>query len=314
MKISRISNFKKKPRAFALPMVLWAIAFLTALILMVAGSVNNWLKEESHAERVFRARQMALSGLAIAMNTNISPNDPILTKGDPKSKEGESYWVQVTSESGLINPNLWLQKPDHRTPFQVLFGHWNISEEDQESAIDGLYDWQSATPLRSPHGAKADNYEALGLEGYPPNAPFVDAREMAMVIGFAPVMKAQPKWKNYFSTYNPGTININVCDKDILTDFLGITPDQADAFIKLRKGPPNAAPSLTNNGLSITNLLEAEQVIGLSPTQNNILLNYFGISGNVRHIDSIGTCNGVVHHIIVIMAGIGNNILSWQEE
>lgn len=309
-------NISKNKNAFALPMVLWTIAFLTALILLVAGTVNNWLQEESHAQRSFRARQMALSGLAIAMNNMVAPDDPILTKGDPKSKDGESYTVQISSESALINPNIWLKQSD-RLIFQKIFGSWQIPEETQEAAIDGLYDWQSPSPLRSAHGAKAGEYEAQGLEGYPPNAPFVDTREMAMVIGFAPIMKAKPSWRDYFSTYNPGQVNIIACDKNILTDLLGLTGDQADAWIKLRTPTNNSSTrGLTgNNTLQLTNITDAGKLIGVSADQNNILQRYFSISGNIRRLDSIGNCFGVTHHIIVIMAdGNRNNMLSWQEQ
>lgn len=129
----------KSARAFALPMVLWAIAFLAGLIILVAGSVSSWLDEESHAERSFHARQMALSGLAVGMNVYIKPNDPALIQGDPLDKDGESFSVQLNNEAGFINPNIYLARLD-RVIFQRLFDKWGVSPEDQEAAIDGLID------------------------------------------------------------------------------------------------------------------------------------------------------------------------------
>ncbi|HLB33550.1 MAG: hypothetical protein A3F67_06040 [Verrucomicrobia bacterium RIFCSPHIGHO2_12_FULL_41_10] len=297
--------------AFALPVVLWTIAFLAGLIMLVVGSVNSWLDEEGHAERVFRARQMALSGLAIAMDKNIQADDPILTKGDPKSREGESYSVEIGNEAGLINPN-YLIMPSKRPLFQQLFQNWGVSEKDQESAIDGLYDWISPTELTSPHGAKRAEYEAQGKEGFPPNSLFLDAREMAMVIGFGPVMKAKPTWRNYFSTFNPGRINILTCGANILVDVLGITPEQADAWVKLITGANSASGKEPPH---ISNIDDVADLIGVTAAQRTMMHQYFRLTGDIRHIDSKGTCNGVSHHIIVVMTdGPKGFLLKWQEE
>jgi|GEM_PF-559377 len=302
----------KSTRAFALPMVLWTIAFLTGLIILVAGSVSSWLDEESHAERVFHARQMALSGLAVGLNPRIRPNDPALIQGDPKDPDGESFSVQLNNEAGFINPNRCLAVSD-RVIFERLFDKWGVSKKAQEVAIDGLIDWQSPTELRSPNGAKRAEYEKMGLVGYPPNAPFIDKNEMAMVIGFAPVMKAQPKWDHYFSTFNPGTININYCSPEMFTDILGLTPEQTEAFVKLSAGPDGV--SGTEDDIIFNDINQAAQLMGVSGLQQQLLLNYFGTSGNIRRIDSKGTYHGITHHIVVIMGDSrGRNILSWQEQ
>jgi hypothetical protein len=293
-------------------MVLWTIAFLTGLIILVAGSVSSWLDEESHAERVFHARQMALSGLAVGLNPRIRPNDPALIQGDPKDQNGESFSVQLNNEAGFINPNRCLAISD-RVIFERLFDKWGVSKKDQEVAIDGLIDWQSPTELRSANGAKRTEYEKIGLIGYPPNAPFIDKNEMAMVIGFAPVMKAQPKWHHYFSTFNPGNININYCSPEMFTDILGLTPEQTDAFVKLSAGPDGI--SGTEDDIIFNDINQAAQLMGVSGLQQQLLLNYFGTSGNIRRIDSKGTYHGITHHIVVIMGDSrGRNILSWQEQ
>lgn len=307
------SLHQSRRNGFALPIVLWTIAILTVLVMMALGAVNRWIDEASIAEKTFRARQLALSGLAIAMNQNVAPNDPILTKGDPKSNQGESYTVEITNDAGLINPNIFLKGAEHTFFFQALFNAWNVAEADQEKAIDGLYDWQSPTTLSSPHGAKQGEYAAIGLDGYPPNTPFLDAREMAMVIGFAPVMKAKPNWKKYFSTYNSGKISLRAAPPEILEDVLGMTPEQAEAWVKLSAGPDGIIG--TADDLQFSSLDEAAKLMGLNSDQELKLNRWFTIDGHVRRIDSMGNCNGTIHHIIVIMRDVrSNTILSWQEE
>ena len=306
-------EYRRRSQAFALPMVLWTIAFLTALILVAVTAVSTWLDESTHAEKVFRARQQALSGVAIAMNIAVPPDDPLLTKGDPKTNQGEGYTVEITNDGGLINPNLFLQSSDRSFFFQRLFTAWNVSEEDQEAASDGLYDWISPTDLRSPHGAKRAEYEAIGLEGFPPNTFLKDAGEMAMVIGFRPVIKAKPHWKNYFSTFNPGKINVKAAPPEILVDLLGITPEQADAWIKVCAGPDGIVG--TADDPPINSLQDAGKLMGLNDQQQIPLNRWFNLTSTIRRIDSTGNCYGVKHHIIVIMRNATSNaMLSWQEQ
>ena len=142
-----------KTSGMALPMVLWTIALLTGVVILLTGIIEGWISEETRAGKLLRARQQALSGVAVAMNSMISPGDPLLRY---QSKDGgEGYDVVIKDESGLINPNHYLaKKPDLRTVLAQLFTAWKLDKNSADSAVDGLYDWQSQSPLKSLHGAK----------------------------------------------------------------------------------------------------------------------------------------------------------------
>lgn len=298
-------------RAMALPMVLWAIALLTAVTLLLAGVISGWIEEETHAGKAFLARQQALSGVAVAMNPGIHPGDPLLKQGT-----GEEGWSAVIGdESGLINPNYFLgQTPDRRSSLQQLFANWKISPQEAETASDGLFDWQSPSPFKSLRGAKKQEYESAGYSGLPPGSPFVSTEEMELVIGFAPVMEAKPDWRSYFSTYNPGPVNLMHAPKRVLTDFLGFTLAQADAWIALRNGkdgiegtdddlppPPTVAATLQYVGVPQKGVIEKE-----ATTQ-----------GSLHRIESTGRWHGVTHRIIVVAdpsAQGASSMLGWSEE
>ena len=141
---------KSRRSAMALPLVLWSIAFLAGLVVLVAGAVGDWLTEEARAERVFRARQMALSGVAIGLNPAIRPGNPLLRRG---SKETEGFEVRLSDEAGKINPNYWIAKKN-REIFNRLFASWGVSPARCDAAIDGLTDWIDADDFRSPAGAE----------------------------------------------------------------------------------------------------------------------------------------------------------------
>jgi hypothetical protein len=302
----------------ALPMVLWTIALLAGIALLLAGIINAWIIEETRAGKLFRARQQALSGVAIAMNPGILPGDPLL-HSKPKDTE-EGYDVVIRDESGLINPNYFLSRvPDRRDLLKRLFASWGLDMNQSDAAADGLFDWQSPVPFRSLHGAKKAEYHAAGLAGMPPGAPFVSPEEMSLVIGFDPVLKARPDYRSFFTTHFNGPVNVLRAPKGVLTDFLGLTPLQADAWITLRAGKD--CMEGTADDVKPEDLSNAVTLIGVSGPLRNLILESCGIKGGVRRIESTGFCNRVRHRITVICAEAPSEnpqaaaaVLGWSEQ
>jgi len=298
----------------ALPMVLWTIALLGGIVILLAGVVEGWISEETRNGKIFQARQQALSGIAVAMVPSVKPGDPILQKSILDGTEG--YKVVIKDESGLINPNVWLSAtPDHRDLFKRLFGAWGLDINQCDAAADGLYDWQSPSPFRSLHGAKQPEYEAAGQLGLPPGAPFLSPEEMSLVIGFGPVIQAKSDWKNYFTTYYTGKINVLRAPKAILTDLLGLTPAQADAWITLRNGKDGIEG--TDDDLQPGTIQDAATLMGANAAQRALLEDTCAITGNTRRIESTGYCNGINHRITVVLGGsstAGSSLLGWWEQ
>jgi len=311
--------FPRRNSGMALPMVLWSIALLTGVVLLLAGIIEGWVNEETRSGKLFRARTQALSGIALAMNPGVPPGDPLLH--DRSKDGGEGYDVVITDESGLINPNTFLN-PDHRDLLERLFTAWGLDKNSCDTVADGLYDWQSPSPFRSLHGAKKEDYEALGMSGLPPGAPFVSPEEMALVIGFDTVMRAKANWKSYFTTYSSNGINILYAPKGILTEFLGLTSAQADSWIALRDGKDGIAGTDDDFNGRTPDLKTALQLLGLpDPPQNITSVLTTAPWGSLRHIESTGYCNGVKYRITVIAPGVstqnpqgGGSVLGWFEQ
>jgi hypothetical protein len=296
----------------ALPMVLWAIALLTSVTLLLAGVISGWIDEETRAGKAFLARQQALSGMALAMNPGINPGDPLLDKGS----EQEGWKVVIGDESGYINPNYFLaHNPDLRSALQRLFNNWKLSPQDAETAADGLFDWQNPSPFKSLKGEKKQDYEAAGYAGLPPGAPFVSVDEMELVIGFSPVIQAKPDWRSYFSTLNPGPVNLMHAPRRVLTDFLGFSQYQADAWIALRNGKDGIEG--TEDDLTPPGDVPAALRYAGIPS-NGSILQEATTQGSVRRIESTGRWHGVTHRIVVICnlnnAPSSGCVLGWSEE
>ncbi len=300
---------KEKESGMALPMVLWTIALLAGIVVLLVGVLDGWISEETRAGKIFQARQQALSGIAVGQA--VQPGDPILQHSTEGGAEG--YSVVIKDESGLINPNTWLRMtPDRRDLFQKLFTAWGLDMNQCAAAADGLYDWQSPNPFRSPHGAKQPEYEAAGKSGLPPGAPFVSPEEMSLAIGFGPVMQAKPTWKSYFSTLNNlPKINILHAPKDILTDLLGLTPAQADAWITQRNGKDGIEG--TEDDLKPSNIEQVERIyLAANNAQKAIISDTCDITGSIRRIESTGYCNGVKHRITIVTSE--GTLLGWSEQ
>ncbi len=293
----------------ALPMVLWTIALLAGIVVLLVGVLDGWISEETRSGKIFQARQQALSGIAVGQVAQ--PGDPILQHSTEGGAEG--YSVVIKDESGLINPNAWLgMTPDRRDLFQKLFTAWGLDMNQCAAAADGLYDWQSPNPFRSLHGAKQPEYEVAGKSGLPPGEPFVSAEEMSLVIGFGPVKQAKPTWRSYFSTLNNlPKINILHAPKGILTDLLGLTPAQADAWITQRNGKDGIEG--TDDDLKPSNIEQVEKIyLAANSAQKAIISDTCDITGSIRRIESTGYCNGVKHLITVVVGS--NSLLGWSEQ
>jgi hypothetical protein len=302
----------------ALPMVLWSIALLTGVVILLAGIIEGWVSEETRSGKLFRARLQALSGIAVAMNPAGPPGDPLLNQCTKDGSEG--YQVVIKDESGLINPNHYLaQAPDQRSVLAQLFTAWKLDKGTADTAADSLYDWQSQSPFRSLHGAKKADYEAAGMSGLPPGAPFASPEEMELVIGFDPVLQAKPDWMNYFTTYYNGPVNIMRAPKNILIELLGLTQSQANAWIALRAGKDGIEG--TDDDPKPTDMTNAMVLMGANVAQRSVISSICGIGGSVRRIESTGFCNGVKQRItVVVPAGStqspqgGASVLGWSEQ
>jgi len=298
-----------KPRqsAMALPLVLWSIAFLAGLVVLVGGAVGDWATEEARAERSFRARQMALSGIAMGMNPAIKPGDPLLRNGNRE----EGFEVRLSDEAGKINPNFWIAQKN-RDIFAQLFSSWGVQDQQRNNAIDGLIDWSDPDDFRSLAGAERGEYEAAGRPGFPANRPLVSIREMEAVLGLDEVLAGREDWRDYFTIWNNGKINLQFAQEPILTGLAGLTPPQCKALFEFRAGPDGVEGN--EDDVKFGSLEEAAGLLGVGGASLAALEEFFDVQGSVRRIESTGYCHGTTHRILVIAPeNGGGKIMSWEE-
>ncbi len=308
MREPHTSRFRRR-RAFALPLVLWSLAFIAGLVVLVGGSVSDWVESEARAERTFRARQMALSGVALGMNPEVKAGSPLLKSG---AKDTEGFEVKISDEAGRINPNFWISQ-NNRAIFQQLFESWGIEREPADAAIDGLTDWVDGDDFRSMAGAEKAEYEERGREGFPANRPLLSVKEMEAVLGLDSLLASRSDWQTFFTIRHRGKINIQHASEPVLAAIARLTPRQCQALLELRAGQDGIDGS--EDDLEFESIESAAALAGADGVQRKALLEFFDTSGSVRRIESSGYCNGTRHEIIVLFTSeAGSRILAWEEK
>ncbi len=295
-----------RQRGIALPIVLWGIAFLAAVVIMVGVRVKERTNEQSHAERSFHAREMALRGLAFGRHPGIKEGDPLLRAGDA---ETEGYEVLISDESGRINPNTWA---GDRELFSTLFRAWNVPQREADAAMDSLTDWIDADEFRSLAGAEYAEYEAAGLPGFPPNEPLGDIREMESVLNLRDVLAEIDDWRDDFTLYHDGKINVNHASEALLADLAELEGRQIQALKAYRQGADGERG--TEDDLEYTKIEDAIAIAGAAGKQAAALKKFFDTSGKARRVESRGYAYGVTRTITVVTQGDGNSILAWEEK
>lgn len=258
----------------ALLAVLWIIALLLGLVAGASLLLTQDLDAASAKRQIFRARMLAESALAIAMNPAIQkPDDPLLRR---QVADDEEYEVQVTGEDGFINPNVLLLREDRET-LRRIFVYWGMTLPQADTLIDALIDWVDADDFKRIKGAERKEY---GLNGMPFNRPFYSIEEMAMVRGMQEVELAYPEWRNWFSVYASGSLDVNEARPEIISAVTGAQIKFAQNLRNTRLGRDGLLN--TQDDAPMPDLTSALQVLGIPAANPAALSNVLSVKSTTQ--------------------------------
>ncbi len=250
----------RRPRGAALLAVLWVISLLIGLVAAVSLLLMQDVDLAATKRQVFRARVLAESALAIAMNPDIKADDPLLRR---QIAEDEAWLVEMRGEDGLLNPNLLLQREDRAT-LQRVFRHWGMSLAQANTLIDRLLDWVDTDDFARVQGAES---KAYNRSGFPFNRPFRSVEEMALVQGMEVVEAAYPNWREWFSVHAGGLLDVNEAAPELLVAVTGADPRLAQNLRSQRIGRDGILN--TQDDLPMPDLASALAVLGLPGLPEN---------------------------------------------
>lgn len=301
-----------KSAGAALLLVLWAIAVLSFAVLWVANLVGIEQDSGSVDARHLSARQIALSGLALAMHPRVTREDVALLNQDLPN--GGKMRVRIHGEGARFNINQLLADQD-RVPLKNVFIIWGLSNDEADILIDRLTDWVDDDAGRQLNGAERTDYEALGIVDAPANRPFRSVDEMARVLGMEVLAARNPGWRDAFTVFGDGRVDVNEASADVLQAATGVTPEMAAAILRMRRGGDEIEPSEDDvrfesvaqlGGWLQTSIFPPEQVAARLTTESTVKrIDSRGIVGDCERLISVVTASGE--------GGSSSGYLLWEE-
>lgn len=300
------SRFKHLRSGSALIAVYWMIAVLG----MVLFGSARLLKSDTSAARLLRDRafskRYAEMGLEIGRHPRIEQYDPLLTGGDDN---GGSYEVTLTTEEARFNINTLLLNSD-RLILKRIFTHWGLDAETNSLVVDALKDWVDADDNVSLNGAEKRDYTKAGFKDIPFNRPFKNLDEVLLVRGMDVVASLRPDWRDWFTVFGDGRIDINEARTEFVMVLANVPPERMVQFDNFRAGADGIRRTLDDGRLS-TAVQLAQMLAVFQPKIVAELQQWVQFAGPIRRIESIGRFNDLNRKIVLITQ---NNQTLWRGE
>ena len=228
--------------------------------------------------------------------------------------DGGQFHVFISSESTKLNVNYILQN-GRDDLLENLFIRWGVLPESGRRRGRGIEKISlhvrehTTSPSQPAAQPAATNPQAVGF-----TAQFSSVAEMSVVPEFGPVMKKQPDWMNFFTTWGDGKIDINLADADTIALVTGVSPATANQVVKYRLGP-DGKPFTTDDRV-YNSLDEVRAALGMSPEQFQLVQDFLSLNSAVDRIESTGIIAGHQKQIIVVTSRntIPITYLAWQEK
>jgi type II secretory pathway component PulK len=225
---------------------------MSCAILGLVTLLNINIGTASAMERVAIVSSLALGGTAIGRN----PEFPVT--GHPEKQkfaDGSELEVVAISENSKLNINVML-KGNQRDTLRALLRIWRLTDVEADTVLDCLFDYVEPGPARRLNGAKAEQYRKAGRPA-PPGRPFRSIDEMASVLNFDLVTRRKENWREYFTIYGDGSLDVTTAPMDLIKAVCGVGDSSAKTLMN-RRSQAEASPLDLNSVGSLMGLTDKE--------------------------------------------------------
>lgn len=286
----------RRPRGAALMAVLWLIAILSMACMATLRVISFDMELASAKVHGSRARQIAEMGIAIGSNPVVKRSDPLLRYDNGET--GESFEVKVTSEGGRFNINALILQDD-KALLKSIFIDWGIELDAAQEIADALTDWVDANDDEQLNGAEKKYYEGEGRINQPFNRPFYDVDEVSLVRGMDLVEAVRPDWRNWFTIWSSGRLDLNEAPAELIAAAAEIPADQADVIPETVCGPDGLRDTLDD--VPFQNAAAALDLLGIDINGRPDIAKRFTVNDTTTRIESIGYAQGAKRKITAIV-------------
>lgn len=284
----------RRQHASALMLVIWAIFLMGITVAGVVRYVSFSMDESTLDAADFRCLHLAECGIVLGLHPDVRSTDPVLKQ---KIGTDSGFEVWLTSE-GAKFPINFITDSRLQESLQNMLVTWGMSAEDAIVTVESLADWVDRDSDQRSQGAEEDYYKGFGVYDVPRNMGFTTVEEMILVRGMDRVERARPDWREYFSVYNEGTIDLRHAGKDVIMATTGAAEGNVERLISERDGEDGIHGTQDDGNLREET---AFQLLGLSNDQMQAVRGNISYGGNeIRRVESIGWIGERRRKIIVI--------------
>jgi general secretion pathway protein K len=283
-------------RGFALIAVLWLIAILSLAAVTTLRVISFDMELATAKVHGSRAFQLAETGIAIGTNPAVERNDPLLHRFDGASNE--EVHVTLTSEGARFNINSLVLSED-KTLIRSIFIYWGLDLDSAQALTDALTDWVDTDDEVALNGAEIKEYEEMGRINQPFNRPFYDISEMSLVRGIDQVEALRPDWRNWFTVWSGGTLDINEADTELIAAAAEVTAAQASIIPETVRGTDGIRD--TEDDVPFTDVLSALSLLGIGSEMGQIIAQRFTVDDTTVRITSTARSSDSKRRITAIV-------------
>ena len=175
---------------------------------------------------------------------------------------------------------------------------------EADTVLDCLFDYVEPGNTRRLNGAKAEQYRKAGRQP-PPGRPFQTIDEMASVLNFELVSRRKENWRDYFTIYGDGSLDLSTAPIDLIKAVCGVGDSSAKSLINRR----------SQTGASPLDLDSVGTLMGLTEKEFGNVRGRVAMQGKVRRVIAEARFAQAKRKVEAIfqLDDRGNSILEWKE-
>ena len=287
---------RRKSQGSSLVAVLFLIAVLAMACITAIRVVSFDVDLAASQVHGFRARQLAEMGIAIGSNPAVKRSDPLLKQVSGESAEG--FEVRLISEGEKFNINAIVLKQDEQL-MKSMFMDWGLDLDQAQELTDALIDWVDTNDEVGLNGAEFEWYEAQGRLNQPFNRPFYNLDEMRLVRGMDYVEAIKPDWRNWFTIWSAGALDLNEAPAELIAAAAGCSVGEAGVIPETVRGPDGIRD--TDDDAPFQSVEQALALLGVDGTMRPEIAGRMTVNDTTTRIESIGMVEGAKRKITVIV-------------
>ena len=281
---------------FALIAVLWLIAILSLAAITTLRVISFDMDIATAKVHGSRAYHLAEMGIAVGTNPAVERTDPLLHRID--GANNEEIHVTITSESARFNINSLVLSED-KSLIRSIFIYWGLDLDSAQALTDALTDWVDGDDEVALNGAEFPEYERMGRINQPFNHPFYDIGEMALVRGMDQVEALRPDWRNWFTVWSGGTLDLNEADAQLIAAAAEVSEAQASVIPQTVRGPDGIRD--TEDDAPFQDVESALSLLGIGGEQAQLIAQRFTVDDTTKRITSTARAADSKRRITVIV-------------